>query len=35
MLEAADAFGASYRQRLFGVQIPLALPISSLVTKPL
>ena len=25
-LEAADAFGASYRQRLFGVQIPLALP---------
>lgn len=26
VLEAADAFGASYRQRLFGVQIPLALP---------
>jgi len=25
-LEAADAFGASYTQRLFGVQIPLALP---------
>ena len=25
-LEAADAFGADYRQRLFGVQIPLALP---------
>ncbi len=25
-LEAADAFGASYRQRLLGVQIPLALP---------
>ncbi len=25
-LEAADAFGASYKQRLFGVQIPLALP---------
>lgn len=25
-LEAADAFGASYSQRLFGVQIPLALP---------
>ncbi len=25
-LEAADAFGASYRQKLFGVQIPLALP---------
>ncbi len=25
-LEAADAFGASYFQRLFGVQIPLALP---------
>jgi glycine betaine/proline transport system permease protein len=25
-LEAADAFGASYRQRLFSVQIPLALP---------
>ena len=25
-LEAADAFGANYRQRLFGVQIPLALP---------
>lgn len=25
-LEAADAFGASYWQRLFGVQIPLALP---------
>ena len=25
-LEAADAFGASYRQRLFTVQIPLALP---------
>jgi glycine betaine/proline transport system permease protein len=26
VLEAADAFGASPRQRLFGVQIPLALP---------
>ncbi|MXU65122.1 ABC transporter permease [Oceanomicrobium pacificus] len=26
VLEAADAFGANYRQRLFGVQIPLALP---------
>ena len=26
ILEAADAFGASYWQRLFGVQIPLALP---------
>ena len=26
VLEAADAFGASYRQRLWGVQIPLALP---------
>ncbi len=26
VLEAADAFGASYTQRLFGVQIPLALP---------
>ncbi|MDA7949526.1 MAG: proline/glycine betaine ABC transporter permease [Hyphomicrobiaceae bacterium] len=26
VLEAADAFGASYWQRLFGVQIPLALP---------
>ncbi len=25
-LEAADAFGASYLQKLFGVQIPLALP---------
>jgi len=25
-LEAADAFGATYRQRLFSVQIPLALP---------
>lgn len=25
-LEAADSFGASYKQRLFGVQIPLALP---------
>ena len=25
-LEAADAFGANYQQRLFGVQIPLALP---------
>ena len=25
-MEAADAFGASTRQRLFGVQIPLALP---------
>ncbi|MGY9000136.1 MAG: ABC transporter permease [Rhodospirillales bacterium] len=24
--EAADAFGASYKQKLFGVQIPLALP---------
>ena len=26
VLEAADAFGADYRQRLFGVQVPLALP---------
>ncbi len=26
VLEAADAFGASYKQRLWGVQIPLALP---------
>ena len=26
VLEAADAFGADYRQRLFGIQIPLALP---------
>ena len=26
VLEAADAFGASYKQRLFGVQVPLALP---------
>jgi glycine betaine/proline transport system permease protein len=26
VLEAADAFGASYRQRLLGVQLPLALP---------
>ena len=26
VLEASDAFGANYRQRLFGVQIPLALP---------
>ena len=26
VLEAADAFGSSYRQRLFQVQIPLALP---------
>jgi glycine betaine/proline transport system permease protein len=26
VLEAADAFGADYRQKLFGVQIPLALP---------
>jgi len=26
VLEAADAFGADYRQRLWGVQIPLALP---------
>ncbi len=25
-MEAADAFGATYRQRLFMVQIPLALP---------
>ncbi|NKB61816.1 MAG: ABC transporter permease subunit [Gammaproteobacteria bacterium] len=25
-LEAADAFGANYKQKLFGVQIPLALP---------
>jgi len=25
-LEAADSFGANYSQRLFGVQIPLALP---------
>jgi len=26
VLEAADAFGANYRQKLFGVQMPLALP---------
>ena len=26
VLEAATAFGANYRQKLFGVQIPLALP---------
>jgi len=26
VLEAAEAFGASYRQKLFGVQVPLALP---------
>ncbi len=26
VLEAADSFGASYWQRLFGVQIPLAMP---------
>ena len=26
VLEAADAFGASYRQKLFDVQVPLALP---------
>jgi len=26
MLEAADAFGADWRQRLLGVQLPLALP---------
>ncbi len=26
ILEAADSFGASYWQRLFGVQMPLALP---------
>jgi glycine betaine/proline transport system permease protein len=26
VMEAADAFGASYWQRLFGVQMPLALP---------
>ncbi len=26
VLEAADAFGANFRQRLFGVQIPLAMP---------
>ncbi len=26
VLEAADSFGASYRQRLWGVQVPLALP---------
>ncbi len=26
VLGAADAFGANYRQKLFGVQIPLALP---------
>jgi glycine betaine/proline transport system permease protein len=26
ILEAADAFGSSYRQKLFSVQIPLALP---------
>ena len=26
VMEAANAFGASYRQRLWGVQVPLALP---------
>jgi len=26
VLEAAEAFGANYRQKLFGVQVPLALP---------
>ena len=26
VLEAADAFGANYRQKLFDVQVPLALP---------
>jgi glycine betaine/proline transport system permease protein len=26
VMEAAEAFGASYREKLFGVQIPLALP---------
>jgi glycine betaine/proline transport system permease protein len=26
VMEAAEAFGADYRQKLFGVQIPLALP---------
>jgi len=26
VLEAANAFGANFRQRLFGVQIPLAMP---------
>jgi glycine betaine/proline transport system permease protein len=26
VLEASDAFGANYKQRLWGVQIPLALP---------
>ena len=26
VLEAADAFGTSYRQKLFGVEVPLALP---------
>ena len=26
VLEASDAFGASYRQKLFGIQVPLALP---------
>ena len=26
VLEAAEAFGASYFQKLFGIQIPLALP---------
>ena len=26
VMEAADAFGASYKEKLFGVQIPLALP---------
>jgi len=26
VLEAADAFGANARQKMFGVQIPLALP---------
>ncbi len=26
MLEAAEAFGSNYRQKLFDVQIPLALP---------
>jgi glycine betaine/proline transport system permease protein len=26
VLEAANAFGADFKQRLFGVQIPLAMP---------
>ena len=26
VMEAAEAFGASYKEKLFGVQIPLALP---------